>query len=123
MTKSDIADVIKKIPQLNSFGIGLFKNGRGLNATQQETKLKEGQEELLGMTKECTAICDWLRNKSRITTINKRHSSYGLKHIAEKETAYITNGAFICAAAFCGFDYQLDPPNAFFNISEKSLKL
>ncbi len=122
MTKNDIAAVIKKVPQLNSFGIGLYQNGRGLSAGQRAANLKGGQDELLGMTRECTAICEWLSGKAKIKTINKRHSSYGLKHKAEKEIGYITNGAFICAAVFCGFDFKASGPNAHFNVSEKSLK-
>lgn len=122
MTRNDIAAVIKKVPDLTSFGIGLYEKGRGLNAEQKSAKLKEGQDELLGMSKECTAICEWLSDKAKIKTINKRHTSYGLKHMAEKEIGYITNGAFICAAVFCGFDFKASGPNAHFNISEKSLK-
>lgn len=121
MTRNDIAAVIKKVPKLTSFGIGLYQNGRGLNGEQKVAKLKEGQNELLGMARECTAICNWLSGKAKIKTINKRHSSYGLKHMAEKEIGYITNGAFICAALFCGFKFKVSGPNAHFNISEKSL--
>ena len=98
------------------------ENGRGLNGEQRAAKLKEGQDELLGMTKQCTVICDWLSGKAKIKTINKRHTSYGLKHMAEKEIGYITNGAFICAAVFCGFDFNASGANARFNTSEKSLK-
>lgn len=122
MTRKDIAGVMKEVRDLNSFGIGLYENGRGLSAEQKAAKLKAGQDELLSMTKECTAICEWLSDKAKIKTINKRHTSYGLKHMAEKEIGYITNGAFICAAVFCGFDFRVSGPNAHFNISEKSLR-
>lgn len=122
MTRNDIATVMKRVPKLNSFGIGLYQNGRGLNPEQQAAELKEGQDALLGMTKQCTSICDWLSAKAKIKTINKRHSSYGLKHVAEKGIGYITNGAFICAAVFSGFEFKASGPNAYFNISEKSLK-
>ena len=46
-----------------------------------------------------------------------------MKHLAEDEIGYVTNGAFIAAAIHCGFPYQLipDSPNVRFGISEKSL--
>jgi hypothetical protein len=57
-------------------------------------------------------------------TINRRHSSYGLKHLAEPEIGYVTNGAFIAAAVHCGFSFETypDSPNVCFGISEKSIK-
>ena len=60
----------------------------------------------------------------KIKTISRRCTSYGLKHVFERDTGrYVTNGAFICAAIHSGFDYKLIPgsPNVPFNISERSL--
>lgn len=124
MTKKDIAQVIKQIPELNDFGIGLYNRGRGLSEEEKREKLKEGQEALLNNADWCTVICEWLRPMQKIKTINRRHTSYGLKHIFERDSGqYVTNGAFICAAVHSGFDYKLTPsnPNVSFNISERSL--
>jgi len=65
---------------------------------------------------------EWLQTNAKPRkTINKRHSSYGLKHTAEKTAPgnYITNGAFILAALRLGYRVQADmvSPNVFFNIS------
>lgn len=67
-----------------------------------------------------------------IRTINKNHSSYGLKHLAERrakilshnEVYYITNGALILAMVDAGFRFVRDgdSPNVCFNISERNLK-
>jgi len=123
MTRDDIAAVMKKVPLLNDFGIGLFEQGRGLSKEEQDARLQKGREQLLDSAESCTRICGWLSSRGKIKTINKRHSSYGLKHMAEKEIGYVTNGAFITAAIHCGFPYELIPgdPNVFFGISEKSL--
>lgn len=53
-------------------------------------------------------------------TINKRYSSYGLKHIAERwANHYISNTSFIEAMNSCGFKKQRLSPNDinfYFNI-------
>ena len=66
-----------------------------------------------------------------IRTINKNHTSYGLKHLAERRTKklsnnevnYITNGALILAMVDAGFRFVRDgdSPNVFFNVSERTL--
>lgn len=65
-------------------------------------------------------------------TINKNHTSYGLKHLAERrakrlsdnEVYYISNGALILAMVDAGFRFVRDgdSPNVFFNVSERILK-
>lgn len=67
-----------------------------------------------------------------ISTINKKHTSYGLKHLAERRAKrlsdnkvnYITNGALILAMVDAGFRFVRDgdSPNVFFNVSERALK-
>ncbi len=52
-------------------------------------------------------------------TINKRISSYGLKHLAERQVgSYISNEALIQAMIESGFRAQRirDTPNYFFNV-------
>lgn len=80
---------------------------------------------------------DWALNLAHacddpIRTINRNHSSYGLKHLAEKhakrlsdnEINYITNGALILAMVDAGFRFTRDgdSPNVSFNVSERALK-
>lgn len=67
-----------------------------------------------------------------IITINRKHTSYGLKHLAERrakqlsdnEVNYISNGALILAMVDAGFRFVRDgdSPNVFFNVSERELK-
>lgn len=80
---------------------------------------------------------DWALDFARacgepIRTINKNHTSYGLKHLAERRAKklsdngvnYITNGALILAMVDAGFRFMRDgdSPNVCFNVSERALK-
>jgi hypothetical protein len=63
----------------------------------------------------------WLQKCKRRKTMNRRRSSYGWKHIAEKaEDEYCSNEQFIAAAIALGFKIQWIPgtPNCFINIAE-----
>ena len=62
----------------------------------------------------------WLRRFNKIKALNRRGTSYGLKHCAQDDIGYVTNGCFIAAAIAEGFTVrrsQPDSPNALFNIS------
>lgn len=50
-------------------------------------------------------VLDWIRTRIRkINTYNDRHSSYGLKHILERElNIYLTNNQFKHAMLICGY--------------------
>jgi len=77
--------------------------------------------------REMQGAVDWLEKADRRVSVNTTCSSYGLKHIAEKTVAsipYISNGAFIAAAYYLGFDVRRinGGPNAHINISNKSVR-
>lgn len=77
--------------------------------------------------REMQGAVDWLEKAGRRVSVNTTCSSYGLKHIAEKTVAsipYISNGAFIAAAYYLGFDVRRinGGPNAHINISNKSVR-
>jgi hypothetical protein len=92
--------------------------------TQEEclTQLQRGREALLADVDTFQRVCEWLEGGVyyRRRTINKRITSYGLKHIAERAIdAYVANGTCIAAVIASHFDYQLIPgsPNVWFNMS------
>lgn len=69
---------------------------------------------------------------SKSERINKKHSSYGLKHIAERfferhfgsSNTYVANGDFILAMFLCEYKISVEEnssPNCFFNVSEISI--
>lgn len=123
-TENKIKMIVDQTPYLTYFGIGLFDNGRGLKPSEYVNKMIEGRQKLINSTEEFAKTCKWLEQIDKIKTINRKHSSYSLKHIAEKKIGYISNGVLIAAAIHCGFDAKITPgqPNVNFNMSEKSIK-
>jgi biotin operon repressor len=67
-------------------------------------------------------LVDWCKiNFEKIQSFNDRYTSYGLKHIFEKDNYYITNGQFKGAMLKAGFKVKdYDELNWTFNISQKS---
>ena len=71
-------------------------------------------------------LCRWiLENIKPQSRMNKRHTSYGLKHKFEHDKAnggrYVTNGMFKGGMLLCGFEPDNeDDLNWCFRISEKS---
>ncbi|MCD6174299.1 MAG: hypothetical protein J7K65_00840 [Planctomycetes bacterium] len=124
MSRTSIQKAIDQFPDLTDFGMGIFRyTTKPTTPEEREAKFKQNQAALLDSVDSFEKTCDWLSTKKKIKTINSKHSSYGLKHMAEHEIGYITNGVFIAAAIHCGFDIKIDGgPNVMINISEKSLK-
>jgi hypothetical protein len=121
MTREDIQAVIDMIPTLNAHGVGAF------DAVKREYRaayIASEQETLLRSAEECTKICEWLAQIEKTETPRPHAGSYFLKHLAEEEIGYVTNGAFIAAAVHCGFDFEIEPnsPNPYFNMSKKSIQ-
>lgn len=115
-----------------------------------EFSIYEGEEELNGLTNGGFIGTNPLRisdfnelelNAARkvierylvpISSINKRHSSYELKHLIERilinetnhQINYVSNGTLILAMCDAGFRIKRisNSPNCFFNVSERSVK-
>lgn len=123
MVNQNLKNVLDAHPTLCDFGYSLY--GCGLtNEERKERLVKERQYMLDNYSEKFEQVVRWLSRFSKTKTIRKSHSSYGLKHICERDVGYITNGLFIAAAIHCGFDFQrssLMSPNLFFNISKKEV--
>ena len=124
MTRNDIQRIMDEVSGLNDFGIGVFGQ-RKKKPDERAKELAEGRAQLLESVEACNKVCDWLVQVDKIKTINTGQTSYGLKHIAENDIGYITNGVFITAAIYCGFPYRINPgsPNVNFGMSKKSLNV
>ena len=117
-------------PTLNHFGIGHCSALYSPNASPEwNDRILQGHREHLRVSiADVIWTVGWLRsNVEPIKTINRRHSSYGLKHLAElfrptDYICYLSNGVFIAAAMIVGYPFKLDPPNAMFGMSERSIK-
>lgn len=123
MTREEIAAVMEKVPLLNDFGIGLYRDGSQIRTKQErEEEMQKNREQLLNSAEICTKVCEWLADKRKIKSISDGSSSYGLKHIAEHDLdEYVSNGVFIAAAIHCGFPYRVRAPNVMFGISRRGL--
>jgi hypothetical protein len=70
-----------------------------------------------------TTARGWLRRFGKLKSVNKSGTSYGLKHMAEDDIGYVTNGVFIAVAIAEGFTVRradFDSANAWFNISTEA---
>lgn len=117
-TKNDLIAVMAKEPTLNDawFTTGVL-GFRNLN----KEKVEENRQRLLGRIEGFIKTCDWLTQVEKTKGIRRTTpSSYGLKHIAEKDIGYISNGVFIAAAIHCGFKYTREA-NPHFNMSPESI--
>ena len=72
------------------------------------------------------ACLDWLAGLKPIRNSNRRHGTYGLKHMVERASQlYIYEGTFILAALASGFSVRDIVPggrSGFLNVSELSLR-
>ena len=97
-SKRHIQAAIDAIPGLNDYGIGLYSSDQEKPLSEQEEIKASNVERLLNSTEEFEKACTWIReNLTATNSFNSKRSSYGLKHIAEIEIEYITNGVFIAA--------------------------
>jgi hypothetical protein len=118
--------VLKKYPTLNYYGFvgSKYRLFKGIiSNAQYEIDLKNRQEELFLHLDQIDHVVNWLCDIGKSDSINTKHTSYGLKHLAEKTAlcGYISNGAFIVGAILAGFTIRKLHSRAKFNMSEGSL--
>lgn len=117
-----LVEVMDQHPRLTNHGFGIYRDPKD-SAEDRSRKLEEGRRALAGDAERVGKIVDWLnQNVKTIKSINTRQSSYGLKHLAEDDIGYVTNGAFIAACLILNVPTRPAPPNAYFGISERSIK-
>lgn len=120
-----LAITMRKNPLLTVWGIGLTSDEwKGKTTTERQELMRSYRAELRDHHLEVQWTVEWLlANIARIKTINTRHSSYGLKHLAEpfSPKAYLTNGTFIAAAIVADYPSDLSGYNAYFGMSERSI--
>ena len=120
-----VIKILEKYPDLNPSGMGLFYVGH-LSKSDQMDKLYDGRKAIIRRSEIVKSIVLWLDQFIVPTkTINKKRTSYNMKHIVEYYIGYISNGEFIVAALLAGFKPQFlnSDPNVQFAMSEKSWKL
>jgi hypothetical protein len=124
--RHEIVAILEREPQLNDNGFGVYELGvRKLTNPEYAAKLARERARMLmpdALTQFETARV-WLRRWKKTQKLNYRFTSYGLKHAAEREIGYISNGLFIAAAIAEGFDYCRKGPNARFNIQTAAIQI
>jgi len=131
-----IRKVMNDHPNLTSHGFAIpnFQNNRWVDPETDAKRYKEFRAELLdkSFVEQFRLSWKWLELVKRTKNVNTRAgSSYHLKHVVERYwgsevggRAYVMNGVFIAAALAKGFKFKRtgNSPNAYFNISKKSVK-
>lgn len=102
-----------------------INNLRGLQAegfTESTEDFEENIFKKAGNIEQIRAVIKTYFRK--MDSINFDNSSYGLKHIVEKDLGfYVTNGELIYAMALENFTIEKGSVNCFFNVSKVGIKL
>jgi hypothetical protein len=116
----DMERVLEREPLLSDNGFKQLR-GRRSQAEHEAQFIRWGEDmrEPRSLA-QFTAARGWLGQFSKTKALNRRGTSYGLKHCAADDIGYTTNGTFIGAAIAEGFTVrcvEFGSPNAWFNIS------
>jgi hypothetical protein len=121
---ADMDRVLEREPQLGDFGFGVWDSRRKTREERAADLLRD--RDFIRAPRSLAqfmAARGWLRQFGKLKALNRRGTSYGLKHCAEDDVGYATNGVFIAAAIAEGFTVRradFDSPNAWFNVSTKA---
>jgi len=109
----DIKNILQAEPTLTAVDI------EGPNTFHTDDKFDQDY------LKQIETCIEWLKTKAVTSKMNRKTSSYGIKHILERALhTYVSNGCFIAAVISLGIPYEKipDSPNIFVTISYKELK-
>lgn len=104
-----------------------------INLSNEGIRLSENEIPVDECARSFVALKNEIICLEKGTRMNKKYSSYKLKHIFERmlkektnnEISYISNGEFILAMSQCGFRVERCSclsKNAYFNLKDSSLK-
>src|SRR5215218_971599 len=118
--KMTLEAVMRQEPTLTRYGFGVYKSP---DKAYREKTLAEGRAELWEHAERIQDVCAWIWLHLRpIQSLNSHRSSYGLKHIVEKDIGYVANGELIAAMLMGGYRHAKHGPNAWLNVSETRVK-
>jgi hypothetical protein len=115
-TAERVRSVLDDHPELSWLGYG----GNGEDITEGRAQLASPES-----IEEIGRAADWaIEHLAERKAVNYWRTSYGLKHLAEPDIGYVTNGQMAVALVMAGFRLRPVPgsPNPAFNISEPSAK-
>jgi hypothetical protein len=119
----DMDRVLEREPELSDNGFKQLRGRRSL--AEHEAQFLKWREDMRAPRSlaQFMAARGWLRQFRKVKALNRRGTSYGLKHCAEDDIGYATNGVFIAAAIAEGFVVrcvEFGSPNAWFAISTEA---
>jgi hypothetical protein len=124
---AEILMVVTRYPELTDFGFGACFGERKLPPEEREAQFQINRAKMFEerSLRQFISAHDWLQGQGRRKSLNRRGTSYGLKHVAAHDIGYVTNGIFIAAAVSAGFRTERagplqQSPNARMNISTKA---
>jgi hypothetical protein len=123
-SRATIQMIAELNPELCDFGFGVYDD-KNLDQEQRSEKLANDRARMFEdrSIEQFDLARGWLRPWAKTKQVNRgAGSSYGLKHRAQRDIGYVTNGVFIAAAYAEGFEVRRieNGPNALFNISTKA---
>lgn len=135
LVRASIDAVIKQVPRLTAFGIGVSQVHRRPGEPREthdqwQVRFNSERECLLKSVEAFAASLGWLATRGRRATVDRNRDSYGYKHDVERDLrdlghpVYVANGVFIAAAIDSGFAWKLIDhglsPNVMFGISRRA---
>lgn len=110
LIRQELAELLVELPYLTTMGTG--------------DRDAERRTQMLASGDEVIKIVDWIyRHMGARKTINRKHSSYWLKHLAEGDLGHVSNGAFIAAGMLCGYKFHDAGTNVYFNFREEPIRV
>ena len=118
MSNHPLAAILAEHPTLTVYG---FENPEETNPDEMAGR----SAELRKSEATFDAACTWIREHLPPTPRSRGYySSYYLKHVAEVEIGYLTNGLFIAAMIHCGHRFRQlgrGNPNAYFPLHKRQV--
>ncbi len=105
ITEEDFRKLLDRYPRLNAGGATRPVRKNALRVVLAE-EFRRDRKELEGSFEKVVEVVEWLRKNTVKQSRFSRSTSYGLKHAAERDLGYVTNGVFIAAALLCGYKIE-----------------
>lgn len=120
ITAQDVKHILNQYALLHNGGHGRSDEMRKISDSARFWEKMTEQRVMLLSAESVSRIqsaYDWIvGNLKRGHTKNRRHTSYGLKHIMQADGGvYVSNGEFIVAMCLAGFDMDYREYNPVFN--------
>lgn len=121
-TRAEFDRLLDAHPRLTDHGFGAYEL-TGMTQSDRDTQFALGRARLRIKRSHVIEVAAWLRSNIGATRTATRHSSYYLKHVAERALGrYVSNGELITAALLGGYPMrELDGPNVLLGVRARDV--